>query len=154
VAEHIFEGAWTITTGALAQAMGEIIPATLAVGKRMPEIREMGIYNVSGVAAEIGLGQPAAIGVTPATETTVQAIDTQDVLAGNTLIAASWATKPTVPATFRRRAELQAVAGAGAIWTWNPGEFVLYSGAVINTVILWQISVLAVTYDCYVKVAE
>jgi hypothetical protein len=154
VAEHIYEGAWTYTSGAAAHSIGEIIPATMAAGKRPPEIREMGIFNQSGVAAQIGTGRPAAIGVTPATEVTVQAGDSIDVIAGNTVIAASWATPPTVPATFMRRADLQAVPGAGVIWTWLPGEFVLWSGSAVSTLVIWQISALAVTYDLYVKVAE
>jgi hypothetical protein len=154
VADHIYEGGWAYTSGAAAHAIGEIIPATLAAGKRPPEIREIGIFSVSGVAAEIGIGRPAAIGITPATLTTVQAGNSMDVIAGNTTIAASWATAPTVPGTFMRRAELQAVTGAGVIFTWNPGELVLWSGAAISTLVLWQISALAVTYDIYVKAAE
>src|SRR5260370_15667175 len=102
----LFEVGFTFTTGAAAASFGEIIPATLAVGTRMPEVREIGVYNQSGVAAEIGLGQPAAIGVTPATLSTVQAIDTQDVLAGKTTVAKSSGTAPTAPTPFRRRAEL------------------------------------------------
>jgi hypothetical protein len=154
VADHIYEAALTKTSGAAAAALCEIIPATLAAGKRPPEIREIGVFNVSGVAAEFGIGRPAAIGVTPGTEVTVQAADSMDVIAGNTVIAASWGTGPTVPGTFMRRAELQAVTGAGVIFTWLPGELVLWSGAAVSTLILWQISVLAVTYDIYVKVAE
>jgi hypothetical protein len=154
VAEHLYEVGWTFTSGAAAHAIGEIIPATLAAGKRMPEIRELGVFNVSGVAAEIGLGQPAAIGITPGTEVTVQATNTQDTIAGNTVVAASWGTAPTAPSTFRRRAELQAVVGAGIIWTWGAGEFVMWPGASISTVVPWQISALAVTYDFYLKVAE
>jgi hypothetical protein len=154
MADHIYEGAWTYTSGAAAHAIGEIIPATLAAGKRPPEIREIGIFLNTAVAAQIGLGRPAAIGITPATEVTVQAADSVDVIAGNTVIAGSWATAPTVPGTFMRRADLPAQAGAGLIWVWNPGEFVLWSGAAINTLILWQISALAVTYDLYIKVAE
>jgi hypothetical protein len=154
MAEHLYEAAYQYTSGAAAHAIGEIIPATLATGTRMPEIREIGIFNVSGVAAEVGIGQPAAIGITPATEVTVQATNTQDTIAGHTVIAASWGTAPTAPTTFRRRFELQGVVGAGVIFTWNPGEFVMWSGATINTVVPWQISALAVTYDIYVKVAE
>lgn len=154
MADHIYEGGWTYTSGAAAHAIGEIIPATLATAKRPPEIREIGIFNQSGVAAQIGLGRPAAIGITPATETTVQAADSIDTIAGNTVIAASWGTAPTAPATFMRRADLQAVSGAGVIWTWLPGEFVLWSGATINTIVPWQISASAVTYDIYLKVAE
>lgn len=152
--EHIYEVGWQFVSGAAAGAIGEIIPATLAAGTRMPEIRELGIFNVSGVAAEIGLGQPTAIGVTPATEVTVQAINTMDTIVGKTKVAASWATAPTAPGTFRRRAELQGVVGAGIIWTWNAGDFVMWSGATINTIVPWQISALAVTYDLYIKVAE
>lgn len=154
MAEHLYEVGYQFTTGAAAASFGEIIAAALATGKRMPEIRELGVYNQSGVAAEIGIGQPAAIGITPATLQTVQATNTQDTIAGNTTVAKTWGTAPTAPTTFRRRAQLQAVAGAGAIWTWNPGEFVMWSGAAISTVVLWQISTLAVTYDVYLKVVE
>lgn len=154
MADHIYEGAWTYTSGAAAHSIGEIIPATLATGKRPPEIREIGIFNQSGVAAIVGIGRPAAIGITPGTLVTVQADESFDTIAGNTTIAGSWATPPTAPATFMRRADLQAVQGSGVIFTWLPGEFVLWSGAAINTIVLWQISASAVTYDIYVKVAE
>lgn len=156
MADHIYEAGWTRTTGAAAGPIGEIIPASLAVGKRMPEIREIGIFiNTPGAGvAQIGFGQPAAIGVTPASQVTVQATNTTDTLAGNTTVAPAWTTAPTAPTAFRRRADLQAVAGAGVIWTWNLGEFVMWSGATINTLVLWQLSSQAVTYDCYVKVAE
>jgi hypothetical protein len=154
VAEHIYEGAFTFTSGAAAAPIAEIIPATLAAGKRMPEIREIGIFNVSGVAAELGIGQPAAIGVTPATLTTVQAANTQDVIAGATTIAATWGTAPTAPTTYRRRFELAGYVGAPAVFQWLPGEFVMWSGAAINTVVIRQISILAVTYDLYFKVVE
>lgn len=154
MSDHIYEGGKAFTTGAAAAAFAEVIPATIAAGKRPPEIREIGIFNTTGVACEVGIGRPAAIGVTPATLTTVQAADSIDVILGATTIAGSWGTAPTVPATFMRRAPLQSVIGAGIIWVWNPLEFVLWSGAAINTLVLWQISALAVTYDYYVKVAE
>jgi hypothetical protein len=154
MAEHLYEGATTVTSGAAAAAQIEIIPAVLAAGKRMPEIRELGIFNVSGVAGEYGIGQPAAIGVTPATLTTVQATNTQDVIAGGTTFAKTWGTAPTVPATFRRRFELAAYVGAPAVFQWLPGEFVMWSGATISTIVLWQISAVAVTFDFYIKVVE
>lgn len=154
MAEHIYEVGWTYTSGAAAHAIGEIIPATLATAKRPPEIREIGIFSQSGVAAIVGTGRPAAIGVTPGTEVTVQAGDSIDTIAGNTVVAASWGTAPTAPSTFMRRADIQALQGAGVIWTWGQGELVLWSGATINTLVVWQISTAAVTYDMYVKVAE
>ena len=154
MADHIYEGAWTYTSGAAAHAIGEIIPVTLAAGHRPPEIREIGIFNQSGVAAIVGIGRPAAIGITPGTLVTVQADDSFDTIAGATTIAGSWGTPPTAPTTFMRRADLQAVQGAGVIFTWLPGEFVLWSGAAIDTIVLWQISTAAVTYDIYAKFAE
>jgi hypothetical protein len=154
MAEHLYEGGFTLTTGAAAAPFGEIIAAAIAAGKRLPEIREIGIFNQSGVAAEIGVGRPAAIGITPATLTTVQALHAVDVIAGNTTIAKTWGTAPTAPTNFMRRAELQGVVGAGIIWTWGVGEFAMWSASAIGTIVLWQISALAVTYDCYVKVAE
>lgn len=156
MAEHLYEVAFTKTTSTAAAPIIEIIPATLAAGKRPPEVREIGISISSPGAgvATIGIGQPAAIGVTPGTTSTVQATNTFDTIAGNTTIAASWGTAPTTPGTFRRRFDLQAVAGAGVIFTWNQGEFIMWSGASINTVVLWQFTSQAVTYDGYIKVAE
>lgn len=156
MSEHLYEVGWTYTSSTAAHAIGEIIPATLAAGKRPPELREMGIFlNTPGAGvAQVGIGQPAASGVTPGTLLSVQAGNTFDTIVGNTQVAASWGTAPTAPSPFRRRADLQAVAGAGIIWTWNPGEFVFWSGASINTIVLWQLSAQAVTYDLYIKVAE
>jgi hypothetical protein len=154
MAEHLYEGGSTYTSGAAAHAIGEIIPAAIAAGKRLPEIREIGVFSQSGVAAQVGIGRPAAIGITPATLTTVQAGHSVDTIAGNTTIAASWGTAPTAPTTYMRRYDLQPVVGAGVVFVWNQGEFVLWSASAIGTVVIFQISALAVTYDIYVKVAE
>lgn len=154
MADHIYEAGWAFTSGAAAAAIGEVISPAVAAGKRPAEIREIGIFNVSGAACEVGIGRPAAIGVTPGTLKTVQAADAFDVIAGNTTVAASWGTAPTVPGTFMRRAPLQSVIGAGVIWVWQPGEFTMWSASAIGTIVIWQVSALAVTYDCYLKVAE
>jgi hypothetical protein len=154
VSEHLFEVGLTKTTTAAAVAICEIIPASLATAKRPPSIREIGVFNASSTAATIGFGQPTAIGVTPGTEVTVQATNTIDTIAGNTVVAASWGTAPTAPTTYRRRADLQAIQGAGVVFTWNPEEVVMWSGATINTLVLFQISTAIVTYDIYIKVAE
>lgn len=152
--QHIFEGATQKVTGAAAGIIAVVVPATLGSGVGIPEIREIGVYNVSGVAGEIGLGYPAAAGVGTLTSVTVQDI-TNFGFTGKTLIGTSYATtQPTAPSTFTRRAEIQGIVGAGAIWTWGQGEFQFWAGASINTPIIWQISTLAVTYDVYVKVAE
>lgn len=153
MAEHLYEVSLPKTTGAAAAPIAVVVPGTLGAGIRMPEIREIGVYNQSGVAAEIGLGVPAAAGVTATTSALVQALNQIDA-AGHTTLVTVHTTPATAPTTFYRRGELQAVVGAGAIWTWAPGEFALWSGATIPQVVLWQISALAVTYDVYLKCAE
>lgn len=154
MSEHIYEVSLQKTTTGSAQFVATIVPATLASGVRMPEIREIGVYNEDGAnAAEIGIGIPAAAGVTPASASTVQALNQLDP-AGHTTVVPSYSTPPTAPTNFYRRAEIQAVSGAGSIWVWGDGEFLLWAGATINQVVIWQVSTLAVTYDVYVKVAE
>lgn len=154
MADHIYEAGNTKTTGAAAGPIAVVVPGTLGAGIRMPDIREIGVFNQSGVAAQIGIGIPAAAGTGALTSVTVQALNQLDP-AGHTLLGTSYATtQPTAPSTFYRRADLQAVSGAGVIWTWLPGEFALWSGATINTLVIWQISAAAVTYDLYVKTAE
>lgn len=153
MADHIYEASLPKTTTAAAVPIAVIVPGTLGAGVRSPEIREIGIFNVSGVAAEISLGVPAAAGVTPTTSETVQPLNQLDP-AGHTTLVTVHTTPATAPANRYRRAPLQAVAGAGIIWAWAPGEFILWSGAAIPQVVIFQESVLAVGYDIYVKTAE
>jgi hypothetical protein len=154
VSEHLYEVSLQKTTTAAAGPIVSIIPGALGAGIRMPSIREIGVYNQSGAAAEVGLGLPAAIGVGAATGTLVQALDQIDA-AGHTNLATSFATtQPTAPTNFYRRAQIQAVAGAGAIWTWGQDEWPLWSGATIPHVVVWQISAVICVYDVYLKVSE
>ena len=78
MADHIYEAALAKTTSTAAAPIAVIVPAALASGVRMPEIREIGVFNQSGVAAEIGIGSPAANGSTPTTSATVQALNETD----------------------------------------------------------------------------
>ena len=153
MAEHIYEAGAQRTSGAVAGALASVVPGTLAAGIRMPEIREIGIFNVSGVAAEIGLGYPAALGTGGvATSAVVQGSPVD--ACGHTVLALTYTTlQPTAPAAYMRRAELQGAVGADDPGG-NPGEFIRWSGAAINAPVIYQISALAVTYDIYCKVAE
>ena len=92
----------------------------------------------------------------PATTKIAQATNGFDVLAGHSVVATTWGTAPTVPPSPMRRAVLQSVIGAGLIWVWNPGEFVIPFAAqlAIETIVPWQYGSVAVTYDCYFKIAE
>lgn len=154
MAEHLYEAALTKTTGAAAAFVCTIVPATLAAGVPLPEIREIGIYNHDGTnAAEVGLGIPAAAGTTPSGAVTVQRLGAYNA-AGNTTLVPTYSGAPTAPTNYYRRAQIQAIAGAGTIWVWGQGEFPLWSGATINQVVIWQISALAVQFDIYVKICE
>ena len=154
MSEHIYKVGVTKTTGAAAGPIATIVPATLAAGVRMPEIREIGVSNVSGVAAEIGTGLPAAAGTGAITGATVQALNQLDP-AGHTQLATSFATtQPTAPANPYDRAELQAAGGALVVWAYGAGEWLAWAGATIPQIVIWQFSVLAVTYDVWIKVAE
>jgi hypothetical protein len=154
MAEHIYEvGVQKVTTAA-AGPIVTLVPAAIAVGVRMPEIREIGVFSVSGVAAEVGSGSPAANGTGALTGPLVQALNESDP-AGHTTLVTTFATlQPTAPTIFNKRFQLQAVVGAGVIFTFLPGEFPLWAGATIPQWVLWQISTAIVTYDVYVKVAE
>jgi hypothetical protein len=147
-------GLQKVTTAAAGPVVSVVPPSLTAASGDMPEIREIRIFNQSGVAAELGTGLPAAIGTGAITGGTVQALNQLNI-AGRTQMATSFATtQPTAPTNFYDREELQAVVGAGMIFTYAPGEWKLWVGAAIPHVVLWQISALAVTYDVTVKVAE
>ena len=156
MSEHIYEISLQKTTSAAAGPIATVVPAALAAAVSLAEIREIGIYNNDGTnAAEIALGIPAAAGSGAVTGATVQEL-AQFNPSGNTQLATSFATtQPTAPTNFYRRAEVQAIAGAGSIWVWGQGEFPLWQGgSAAGQVVIWQLSSLAVTYDVYLKVAE
>ena len=145
------EAAVTKTTaGSAASVICAIQPAALSATVGMPELREIGIFNVSGAAAEIGLVWGTTAGITPSGGMTVQ---NSQGGAGSTIIYPTYATYPTIAATYTRRAELQAVAGAGIIWTWLPGEWQMWSTSGYPFVV-YQISAVNCVYDVSVKVAE
>jgi len=150
---HLYEAAVTVTTGALAEHIATIFPATPRA-----EIRELGIYVASAVAGEIGLGRPAAQAAgTISGGVTVQAGDPADA-AGATILAPQngsnttfGTTQPTAPTNFMRRMQLPGVIGAGMVWAWGPGEMIATSAAQL---VLWQVSTAAVTYKVYAKIVE
>jgi hypothetical protein len=151
VSSHLYELGITKTTGAAAGQIAAIVPAALAAGVQPPEIREIGIFNVSGAAAEIGIGYPATESGTMTSLGTVQ-LSNAWLNSGDTQLG-TYATI-TAPTSYLRRLPLQAVVGAGVIFTWAPNEWMLWAGAAIPSPVIWQISALAVTYDLYIKVAE
>lgn len=156
MADHILEASLSFTTSGAARAIASIVPAALGAGVRPPEIREIGISNGTAVAAEIGLGFPAALGTgSITTSENVQDITGFGTAAGNTKLVTAYATtQPTAPGSFSRRFQIQGVIGAGVIWTWGPGEWPLWAGATVNAPVVWQISATTNIWDVYIKVAE
>jgi hypothetical protein len=144
---RIYEAGAQKISGAAA---GQILSVT--TGTRRASILELGIFAVTAVAGEFGLGRAGGTGATP-TSVLVQAADSADEAGTSNLT--SYSTGITAPTVFMRRVQLPATIGAGVIWTWAPGEFTVPASiTTVGAPVLWQISTAAVTYDVYVKVLE
>lgn len=112
-------------------------------------VREIGITLAAATATTLGLGRPAAIGVTPTSPVTVLPMDTGDP-AGTGTVALAWGTGPTIPTQFLRRIGLPATIGAGIIWTFSDRGLVV---PVSSSLILWNLSATGVS-DVYVEIDE
>jgi len=113
-------------------------------------IREIEISLVTAAATVIGLGRPAAIGITPTTPLTALRED-NGLAAGATTGAVAWATGPTVPAQFMRRVSFGATIGSRAVWTWDFGSELLVIPAL--SVVLWNI-LGGATLDVSIRIDE
>ena len=127
------EAAWEIRTGAT--------PARVRV-------HEIGFFLAAATATTIGLGRPAAIGITPTTPVDFLQEDGDDVLASGVVQSSlAWATKPTVPVSFLRRISLPATIGTGVIWQFDnlviPLSF---------SIVLWNLATNSVL-DAYAVVS-
>lgn len=141
----IFSIATRTSSGTTATAAQEII----AGANNAFSLKELGITINAATASVFGVGIPAAKGITPGTTSTVQAEDQGNTTAGNTTVAQTWGTGPTVPANFIRRVSLPATIGAGIIWTFPRGLNVLKN----TTEVLWNITTDSVA-DVWVVVDE
>lgn len=99
-------------------------------------LMELGVTINAATASVFGYGKPAAAGVTPGTTSTVQGEDSGNTTTGNTTVALTWGTGPTIPANFLRRVSLPATIGAGIIWTFPRGRTVLKT----VTDVLWNVT--------------
>jgi hypothetical protein len=144
---QLYEAGVTKTTAAAA---GPIVTLLAGAASR-PDIREIGIFVSSAVAATIGIGRPAAVGAGAATGTLGQATDQADPVSTCTLTTSFATTQPTAPTNFMRRMGLPGTIGAGIVWVWEPQAFNIPAS---GNLVIWQISALAVTFDLYVKWEE
>lgn len=129
------------SNGTTGEAAWEFINDTLTPAKIMRIV----VSLVAATATTLGLGRPAAKGITP---TTPVALLAEDEIATQTGLktAMAWATKPTIPAAFYRRVGLPAVIGQTYEFEFVKGLYVPAAA----TVILWNLaanSVLNVTVE-------
>jgi hypothetical protein len=98
------------------------------------QLLEVGLAQVTAVAATLGLGRPQAIGVTPTSPVNFLQEDPGEPNA-NTTACVAWGTPPTVPLQFFRRITCPATIGAGVIWTFPRGLFIAVSASMIVWII-------------------
>ncbi len=98
---------------------------------------ELGFFLVAATATTIGLGRPAAVGITPTTPVDFLPEDPNDVVASGVVQSAvAWGTGPTIPTAFFRRIALPATIGTGVIWTFPEGLVIPVS----SSLILWNLA--------------
>lgn len=131
-----------VTTGA---ANVELIGSIVIRSKLI----EIGFTMVAATATTVGLGRPAAAGVTPTSPVTLVGEDNNDVPTTKTALA--WGTSPTAPTVYMRRYGAAAI-GAGQIWTFPRGIVLEKSGA-NNSLVLFNITGGSVM-DVYFVVEE
>lgn len=113
------------------------------------EIREIGFALAAATATTIGLGRPAAIGITPTSPVTLLG-GRSNQPAATVTSALAWGTGPTVPVNFIRRIGLPAAIGNSWAWTFGPGELVI---PVSSSIVLWNLATNSVL-DAYVSIEE
>lgn len=118
----------------LAQRTTNLTVSQACVEWRAPatvraKILEVSYISATGTAQSIGLGRPAAIGVTPV-NVAFQPDDPADP-ASTMNGSLSWATSPTSPTIFMRRWNGAATIGVGVVWTFPRGLVIPVSSSVV-----------------------
>ena len=111
------------------------------------KVVELGLFLAAATASIIGLGRPAAIGVTPTDPVDFLQEDPDDVLASGVIQSAlAWATPPTAPTAFLRRIALPATIGTGVIFSFPDGLVIPVS----SSIVLWNLGTNGVldAYAC------
>jgi len=78
-------------------------------------LQTLEVEATTATAQTLGIGFPAAIGVTPTSPTAFNRNDPGDP-ASLIVYALAWGTPPTAPTTFKRRFNGAAVIGNGFVW--------------------------------------
>lgn len=89
----------------------------------------------AGTATSLGLGRPAAIGITPTTPAAL--LDEYGSDTGVVKTAIAWGTAPTVPASYLRRGQAAAAIGNQIVFTFAGKGLRLQPG---QTLVLWTLT--------------
>lgn len=112
------------------------------------KVLELGFFLAAATTTTIGLGRPAAGGITPTAPVDFLPEDANDAIASGVVQSAlAWGTKPTIPTAFLRRISLPATVGTGVIWTFPKGLTIPVSGSLV----LWNLDTNSVL-DAYAVV--
>jgi hypothetical protein len=95
------------------------------------QLVEIGFTPTTGTICSIGLGYPAAAGITPTTPVTVLAESDNSSITLTTALA--WGTPPTLPTYFYRRATIPAGGSEAIVWTFSKGLLLAPS----SSIVLW-----------------
>jgi hypothetical protein len=120
-------------TTATSNAVLELIGASNA---RL-RLVEFGVTLDAATLTSIGLGYPAAQGVTPTSPITL--LSESDNSTTTITSALAWGTAPTSPTYFYRRATLPAIIGSEVVWIWPAGDGLVLSAS--SSVVLWLFAV-------------
>ena len=105
-----------------------------------PRLMYLELYNWSATVMSLGLGTPQAVGVSPVFITSLVMGDSGDTskLPPNVGIAVDWATPPSVPSSYIRRATLESTAtGVQSLrWVFPRGIRMLNA----SSLVLWLIA--------------
>jgi len=114
------------------QACVEII-----AGARAIRVLQINYISFAATVQQIGLGRPAAIGVTPTSPVTFLSLASGDSTSA-AKAALAWVTSPTAPAAFMKRANLPATAATAFEWTFGDGGVLVPAG---GSLVLWNIAI-------------
>lgn len=123
-----------LTTGTASGAAAWEIRTSANVRAKVMEI---GFFLNAATASTVGLGRPAAIGITPTSPVDFQPEDPANPTVSTQVQSSlAWTTGPTVPTNFLRRIGLPATAGVGVIWTFPQGLVIPVS----SSLVLWNLA--------------
>jgi hypothetical protein len=122
-----------LRTGNFTSAQANVeVRSVAAVAPKLIELSF--IVQGTGTAQSIGVGTPAARGVTPVNTLFQRDNPTDPVSTTNGALA--WATSPTSPNIFIRRWACGAVSGVGVVWVFPRGLVIPVS----SSIVCWNIT--------------